>query len=93
MKQSFSMGEVVPTRPTVVFSSEELSRNGLVHWVIQQDAVPSRRSVLITTACGLQSIGVVKLRRGFNCQECRDAEDRANATILKHAEKVDTIPL
>jgi hypothetical protein len=87
------MGEVIPTRPTVVFQADELKRNGLVHWVIQQDAVPNERITLVTTACGITATGFVRMRRGFNCHECRDAERRSQKAILRHAEKVPTKPV
>lgn len=76
------MGEVIRTHPTIVFAFDELKNNGLVHSVIDADAVPSRRQVLVTTACGLRAIGVVKLRRGFNCTECKFALKQAAENVL-----------
>lgn len=64
------MGDVVSTVPTIVFDGPEKRAHGLVHLVHNQDAVPSRNTVLVTTMCGMVGTGRVKLRRGANCGEC-----------------------
>lgn len=86
------MGEVIRTHPTVVFDSDQLKSNGLVHSVVASDAVPSRQTTLVTTACGIQGIGAVKLRRGFNCTECKYAYKLAREAILKNAEMGGGLP-
>lgn len=91
MSSPTNEGEVVRA-PTVVFDSDQLKANGLVHSVIAEDAVPSRQTTLVTTACGIKGIGVVKLRRGFNCTECKYAYKISREAILKNAESANGVP-
>lgn len=87
------MGEITKITPTVVFKFDELKRNGLVHAVTADDAVPGRTLTLVTTMCGIQAIGTVRLRRGFNCMECKEALRNAAEPILSNAESEKGMPL
>lgn len=68
---------VHPTIPTVVYDSDLLHNHGLVHRVIESHAVPGKEISLVTSYCSVVGLGRVKLRRGANCLECRDALERA----------------